>query len=58
MPHVAWPSVRISYYVIGQSEELEKTNPKLLVVCSTNRMQFDPQINTERDRLGEIVKMK
>jgi hypothetical protein len=38
--------------------EIRKNYPKLLVARSTNRMQFDPQINTERDRLSEIVKMK
>src|SRR5688572_4086045 len=37
---------------------IKKNYPILLVARSTNRMQFDPQIKTERDRLSEIVKMK
>jgi len=36
---------------------IRKNYRKLLVARSTN-LQFDPQINTERDRLSEIVKMK
>ena len=29
-----------------------------LIARLANRMQFDPQINTERDQLSETVKMK